>query len=41
MNRIQHGKKNVVGKQKLFSKYHELIEKYNSLHDLISCVSYN
>ena len=38
MNRIQHGKKNVIGKQKISSKYNQLIEKCNSLHVLISCV---
>ena len=28
MNRIRHGRKNVVGKQKIPSKYHQLVEKY-------------
>ena len=35
---IWHGRKNVVGKQKISSKYHQLIEKCNSLHVSISCV---
>ena len=38
MNRIQHGKKNVIGKQKISSKCNQLIEKSNSLHVSISCV---
>ena len=38
MNRIWHGRKNVVGKQKISSKYHQLVEKCNSLRVLISCV---
>ena len=31
MNRIRHGRKNVVGKQKISSKYHQLVEKCNNL----------
>ena len=27
-----------VGKQEIPSKYHQLVEKYNSLHVSISCV---
>ena len=36
MNGIRHGRKNVVGKQKIFSKYHQLVEKCNSKHVSIS-----
>ena len=38
MNRIQHDRKNVVGKQKISSKYHQLVEKCNSPHISIRCV---
>ena len=32
MNPIGYESKNAVGKQKISSKYHQLVEKYNSLH---------
>ena len=38
MNRVRHGRKNVVEKQKVTSKYHQFVEKCNSLHVSISCV---
>ena len=39
MNNFEHGRKNVVGKQKISSKYHELDKKcVNSLHVSISFV---
>ena len=38
MNRIRHERKNVVGKQKISSKYHQLVEKCNRLYVSISCV---
>ena len=38
MNRIRYGRKNVVGKQKISSKYNQLTEKCKSLHVSISCV---
>ena len=38
MNRIRHGKKNVIGKQKISNKYHQLVEKCKNLHVSISCV---
>ena len=38
MDPIQHERKNAVGKQKISSKYHQLVEKCNSLHASISCV---
>ena len=38
MNRIRYERKNVVGKQKISSKYHQLVEKCNSLHVSISIV---
>ena len=37
MNRILHGRKNVEEKQNI-SKYHQFIEKCNSLHVSITCV---
>ena len=36
MNRIRHGKKNVIGKQKISNKCHQLVEK--CLHVSISYV---
>ena len=38
MDRILHGRKNELGKQKISSKYHQSAEKRNSLHVSISCV---
>ena len=38
MNRILHGRKNVVGKQQISRKYLQLVEKCNSLHVPVSCV---
>ena len=38
MNHIRHGKKNVIGKQKISSKYHQLVKKCNSQNVSISCV---
>ena len=38
MNRIRHGRENVVRKQKVPTKYHQLVEKCNSLDVSISCV---
>ena len=38
MDPIQHERKNAVGKQEISSKYHQLVEKCNSLHVSISCV---
>ena len=38
MNPIEYESKNAVGKQKISSKYHQLVEKCNSLHVSISCV---
>ena len=38
MNRIRYGRENVVRKQKIPSKYHQLVEKRNSLDVPISCV---
>ena len=38
MNRIRHGRKNVIGKQKVFRKRHQLAEKRNSPRVSISCV---
>ena len=38
MDRVWDGRKNMVGKQKISSRYHELVEKCNSLHVSISCV---
>ena len=38
MNPIWYERKNVVGKQKISSEYHQLVEKCNSLHVSISCV---
>ena len=32
MNPIGYESKNAVGKQRISSKYHQLVEKYNSLH---------
>ena len=37
MNRIRYVRKNVVGKQKISSKYSQLVEKCNSLLVSISC----
>ena len=38
MNPIRYERKNAVGKQKIFNKYHQLIEKCDSLHVSISGV---
>ena len=38
MNRTRYKRKNVVGKKKISSKFHQLVEKCNSLHVSISCV---
>ena len=38
MNRIWYERKNEEGKQKILSKYHQLIEKCHSVHAFISCV---
>ena len=38
MNPIEYESKNAVGKQKISSKYHQLVEKCNSLQVSISCV---
>ena len=38
MNPIGYENKNTVGKQKIRSKYHQLVEKCNRLHVSISCV---
>ena len=35
---MRHGKENMEGKQEISSKYHQLVEKCNSLHFSISCV---
>ena len=37
MSRIRYERKNVVEKQKVSSKYHQLFEKCNSLHVSSSC----
>ena len=40
MNHIWHRRKNVVRKHgRISSKYHQLVEKCNSLHLSISCVT--
>ena len=38
MNHIGYERKDAVRKQKISSKYHQLVEKCNSLHVSISCV---
>ena len=38
MNRIRYERKNVVGKSKISSKYHQLVEKCNSIQIPISCI---
>ena len=38
MNRITFKRKNEIGKQKISSKYHRLVEKCNSLHVSTNCV---
>ena len=38
MRFIRHGRKNVLAKQKISSKYHQFVVKCNSLHVSISCV---
>ena len=39
MSCIGHGRKNLTVKQKISSKYNQLVEKRNSLPDSISCVA--
>ena len=38
MNSIRHGRENVIGKLKLFFKYHQLVEKCNILQCSVICV---
>ena len=38
MNRIWHGRKNVIEKQEASSKYHLLVERCNSQHVSVSCL---